>query len=219
MANLPNDQQRHMIIGRTGSGKTQAAIWSLSHRDFHLKPWIIFDFKLDPGIEKIPYVEEISLEDPVPTQPGVYVVHPHPDDHEGVQRFMWEIWGNGYTGVYVDEGLMIEPRKNKAFRSLLTQGRSKHIPMIVGAQRPVYLNRFVFTESEFIQVFHLQHDDDMKTVEKFVPIDLHRQQLDRYWSWYYDVIENKIYKARPVPSMDVILATFQRRLAPARQAI
>jgi len=222
--NLPDDTQRHVIIGPTGSGKTQAATFHLSHRDFHVKPWIIFDFKLDPTLNAIPHTEELNMEvDPVPTVPGVYIVHPHPDDQENVEAYMWQIWANGNTGVYVDEGLMIEPRKNKAFRALLTQGRSKHIPMIVGTQRPAWVNRFVFTESEFIQVFQLRHSDDIKTVQKFVPLpqesDGRIKALPRYYSWYYDVGENSLYRLTPVPAMPVILATFDRRLRPRREAI
>jgi hypothetical protein len=207
---LPNDQQRLALIGATGSGKTQAELWHLSHRNFHTMPWVVYNFKSDQSIDSIPFIREMEL-DELPTQPGVYVVHPIPEeDDEWVSTQMKAIWTKGNIGVMVDEGYMIQPR-NKSFQMLLTQGRSKNIPMIVAAQRPTWLNRFVFSESEFYQVFRLQHRKDKALMAEIVPADFD-VPLPEFHSWYYDAGRNQITKFSPVPNIETIHETFRRRL-------
>lgn len=207
---FPDDTQRHSIIGATGSGKTQAALWHLSHRRYDLIPWVVYNTKTDSSIDTIPLIREIDL-DELPTIPGVYVVHPLPGEEDLVESHMWAIWGRGNTGVYVDEGYMVG-NNNEAFRALLTQGRSKGIPMMINSQRPVWVDRFVFSESEFVQVFRLQHRKDRQMVEEFVPASL-EVRLPQYHSFYYDSGEDKLVVMKPVPTLSIIHATFQRRLA------
>lgn len=213
---FPTDKDRHAIIGATGSGKTQFALWCLSHRNFHTMPWIVYNYKHEESIDAIEGARHIELDD-VPTSPGIYVAHPHPDDEEGVQAQMWEIWKRGNIGVYVDEGYMVG-RHNRAFRSLLTQGRSKRIPMMVLSQRPVWMDTFVFSESQFFSVFRLQHKKDIVNVESFVPVNL-GERLPDFHSYYYDVGENKVQIMKPVPDIEAILATFERRLRKQKQVV
>jgi len=213
---LPSDSQHISIIGSNGSGKTQAALWHLSERSYTAKPWIIYNFKRDESIDDIPGARFIGT-DIVPTSPGVYVVHPYPDEQLEVENQMWAIWERGNTGVYVDEGYMIG-RHNGAFRALLTQGRSKRIPMMVLSQRPVWMDKFVFSESQFFQVFRLQSSDDIKSIMKFVPADL-TKRLPDYCSYYYDVGDNKLSKLSPVPDIDSIHATFAKRLKNQKLAV
>src|SRR5262249_25496998 len=163
------------------SGKTQAALWHLSMRDIDRRPWIVYNWKRDMSIDSIPHKRDIEL-DEIPVKPGVYVSHPHPNQAEEVEAQMWAIWERGETGVYIDEGYMLG-RNSASFRALLTQGRSLHVPMIVLSQRPVWLDLFVFSESDFIQVFHLQHKRDGKNVQEFVPIDPEKR-LPQYYSYY-----------------------------------
>lgn len=216
---LANDTQRLFVCGRTGSGKTQAGIWQLSQRSYDIMPWIVYDFKGDDLIGEIPRAEEISLTE-VPKKPGLYIVRPVPetDDDELVAQQMRQIWARGNIGVFVDEGYMISNR-NKAYRALLTQGRSKHIPVITLTQRPTWLpTRFIISEADFYQVFFLNDIDDVMRVQKFLRGDL-SETLPEYHSYYYDVATNDFYILSPVPNKDVILETFDHRLAPKRKFI
>lgn len=221
---FPNDQERLVILGATGSGKTNDALWHLSQRDFETKPWVIYDFKHDDLIGSIDGTQNLELGAPLPQRPGIYVVHPYPGQESEVDQQMVEIWNQENIGVYVDEGFMV-PKNSPGFRSILTQGRSKHIPMIVLSQRPVWMDRFVFTEANFIQVFRLQHIDDTKSVEGFVPNPdpekKHplRKRLPEYWSYYYDVGKNELMEMKPVPDPDAIMNTFDMRLRRMRQVI
>jgi hypothetical protein len=211
---FPKDTERHVIVGATGSGKTQAALWHLSFRDYEQMPWVIYNYKRDESIDGIPGAQELPT-DEIPVDPGVYITHPLPD--EDVEPQMWSLWNRGDVGVYVDEGYMVG-RNNRAFRALLTQGRSRHVPMIVLSQRPVWMDRFVFSEAEYHQIFRLQHRKDREAVEQFVPADLEKR-LPEYHSYYYDVAQNHVYVVRPVPSLEHIHETFRQRLIGDREAV
>lgn len=221
---LPDDTQRLSIVGRTGSGKTVAAVFHLSNTDFDSMPWIVYDFKRDPLLRRIADLgasmeigaSHIGL-DEVPRRPGIYFVHPHPDDIFPVRNQMMRIWEQENTGVFVDEGYMVcgPTNPNPAFRSLLTQGRSKHIPMIILSQRPVWLDRFAFSESDFYQVFSLNHSGDRKKIQEYIPADL-SEPLPPYHSYYHDVGKSETYVMRPVPTDEEILSVFAAKFEAMR---
>ena len=215
--NFPNDTQHHAIIGANGSGKTQAGLWFLSRRSYLSKPWVIYDWKYDDLIAEIEGIQELSVFDKIPERAGLYIVHPEPDQADAVDLQFRQIWSQENTGVYIDEGYMLGV-KSREFRSLLTQGRSKHIPLIILSPRPSWIDRFVFTESQFFSVFRLQHSDDLKSVQQFIPYDI-SERLPKYWSYYYDVNANELAKMEPVPDRKIIIQTFNSRLRTIKKII
>lgn len=207
---LPNDTQRCTIIGKTGSGKTQAGIWQLSERSYTSMPWVILDFKRDVLISQIPFTTPIALGF-VPREPGLYIAHPNPGDEEKLEAYIWDIWAAENIGLFVDEGYMLG--HSRALQAVLTQGRSKRIPAILLTQRPSWITRFAFSEADYIQVFRLTDERDRKTVRSFVPYDSDKP-LPEYYSIWYDVARDKIDLLRPVPREGRILDTFRARLGP-----
>lgn len=204
---LPDDSQRLVIVGKTGTGKTQCAIWHLARRSWDTMPWIIIDYKRDSLIAKLP-AKEISLAR-APSAPGLYVVRPMPtQDDAALEAFLWQVWHNENTGLFVDEGFMI-PQHSDAFQAILTQGRSKHIPTITLSQRPVWLSRFVFSEADFFQCFWLNDRDDRKSLERFLPFTIER--LPNFHSSYYDVSLDKATEWKPVPRANAIVEMFRAR--------
>jgi hypothetical protein len=226
--NLPDDTQRIVIVGTTGSGKTHAAVWHLGTRNFHQKPWVVYDWKRDDLINSIEGTFELGVTAPPPEHPGVYIVHPiYGRDDDAVTAQMTAIWDQEDIGVFVDECYMIA-KNNDGFRNLLTQGRSKHIPMIICTQRPVWVDKFVFTESEFKQMFRLQSLDDQKKMKEYIPeeaIDsvnqLHplRGKEMKYWSHYYDAPDDDIRPMRPLPDQQVIRSMFAAKLAQLKRVV
>ena len=214
---LPDLTQRIAIVGRTGSGKTQAGVWHLSQKDFNRHKWLIFDFKNDELINSIEGVHELSVGE-APKRSGLYITHPTPKDEDDVEKAMWKIWENENTGVFVDEGYMIGNR-SPAMNALLTQGRSKRIPMIVLSQRPAWMSRFVFSEADFYQVFGLADEEDHKRVRQFIPNYKRGIQLPRYHSIYHDVSEYDTVLLTPVPERDAILDAFSEKLRRQRRII
>jgi hypothetical protein len=81
------------------------------------------------------------------------------------------------------------------------------------------LDRFAFSESDFYQVFSLNHSGDRKKINEYVPADL-SAPLPPYHSYYHDVAENDTSKAtvvmRPVPTGDKILEVFKQRFESMR---
>lgn len=207
---FPDASKRTVISGRTGSGKTQFGVWLLSHMDYKKRPWIIFDYKGDTLLNSIG-AKELSI-GTIPKKPGLYIVHPTPEfDDEKIDKFLWAIWAKGGIGIYIDEGYMI-PRNSPAFSTILTQGRSLEIPAIILSQRPVWMNRFVYSEADYYAVFQLNWEQDRKRVESYIPSQnggsLLDKRLPQYHCYWYDVAEDEIFLMTPVPERDSIIARF-----------
>lgn len=215
---LPNDSHRLTLIGKTGSGKTQAALWHLSQRTITSRPWIIFDFKLDPIFREVPGLREIEPDAKLPKKPGIYITHPTPDQAEAVEAMMWAIWERERIGVYVDEGYMI-PARSPSFQALLTQGRSKSIPIIMLTQRPAWVTRFAFSEADYIQYFRLTDARDAKVARQFMPLPIETELPGNYYSWWWDNTRNFKAILQPVPPKDTILDIFHDRLIQRRRVI
>ena len=130
-------------------------------------------------------------------------------------------WEQQGIGIYIDEGYMIAPTSN-ALKAILTQGRSRKVPVIALYQRPVYMSRFAVAQADFFAVFDQNDERDLKTTQQFVKaakapdgtlITVY-SELPRYHCIWYDVGEGLSVVLKPAPSKDAILATFAKRLKP-----
>jgi hypothetical protein len=209
---FPTTQQRMTIVGRTGTGKTQAGVWFLSHAPYDEIPYVIVDFKGDELINDIPGLRDLKFKDGVPKEPGLYRLRAAPHDEAEIEKFFYKVWAKGDCGLFIDECYMID-KNSPAMQACLTQGRSLHIPMINLSQRPVQVSRFVFSEADFHCVFHLNDRRDRKTVQEYMETDLD-QRLPDFHSRFYDVGLDKIYKLTPVPDRNRILTRFEGKLKP-----
>lgn len=195
---FPGGDARTTVLGATGSGKTTCGLWLLAHQRFDRRPWIIFDFKAAPEFDLvgIPPIEEWSLSSRPPRGKGVYLVSPLPHESEAVEAFLWRIFEKGNIGIYVDEVSLMPI--GDAFQAILQQGRSKRIPVISCSQRPVGVQRQVFSEATFFCVYRVADKRDYKVVEGFVPSDLSQPLKPYYWRWY-DVAQHRLLTMAPVP--------------------
>lgn len=217
MIRIPSNSQHLSIIGANGTGKTVGACWHLSMKDIDRRPHIVYDFKRDELINSIEGAQILSMDEPLPELPGVYIVQTGPDEEDTISAHMMKIHQAENMGVYVDEGHMLGTR-NKGFRALLTQGRSKNISIIVLSQRPVWMDNYVFSESMFFQVYRLSNKQDVKKVQDWVPDDLSRR-LPEFHSYYYDVGKNRCEVLGPVPDPEAILDTFDRKLRKIKKVV
>lgn len=208
---LPKADSRTAVIGSTGSGKTQFSVWLLSTRDFNKRPWFIFNSKGDDLLEELGAVE-IGLHQ-FPREPGLYIIRPLPGSDDQVNEFFYKCWASGNVGVYIDEGYMLPKFSvvNKWFRACLTQGRSKRIEMIVCSQRPVFLDKFVFTESNFFAIFNMNYGEDRKHVAAYLD-NRKPDLLPKFHSLWYQVGEQRSTVFAPVPSAEQLIATFAKKL-------
>ena len=217
---LPGLSHRTTIVGRTGSGKTRFGAWLLSRAQFDEIPFVIIDHKRE-GLfslcDRIKFINGLQI----PAKPGLYIMQPdvRSETHdEMLDAWLHNVLDHENIGIYIDEGYSLR-QHSKAFRAVLTQGRSKHIPIITLSQRPSQISRFAFTEADFFAFFQLSLEDDRKTAQSFAPkkrIDLDKP-LPPYYSHWYDVAKDQVTIFQPVPSDDEILDVFDARLAPKRK--
>lgn len=213
---FPSTTERMVIVGRTGSGKTQFGSFILSEAAFDRMPYIITDYKGDELLNSIPGLQQLSIRDKLPKKPGLYIVHPIARvDDEAYEDFLWRVRDRENIGMYFDEGYRV-PDKTGAFEALLTEGRSKQIPAIVLSQRPAWISRFVFSEANIFTVFHLNHDKDKQKIGEMLPKHSMKNRLERYNSIWYDVDHDELLHLTPAPSADEIRARFASRLAPGK---
>lgn len=206
---LPGPENRTVVIGSTGSGKTQFAVGLLSVRDFHLRPWFIFDFKGDKLIDALG-AEEISLTQNPPTKPGLYILRPLPGDDHLVSQYLMKLWAMENVGIYIDEGYMV-PKLDRWFRACLTQGRSKRIEMIILSQRPKWMDTFNFTEASFIALFNINFEEDRKHVAAYLG-GTRPGLLPKYHCLWYDVDRQQSAIMEPVPDAETLIERFHKRL-------
>lgn len=215
---LPDNTQRLLIVGRTGSGKSRAAVWHLGMRDWEIHPWIILDYKGEKLFTQLPDAKYVGLDyTPNPKKGGVFIYRPVPErDDDEVEALLWRIHAAENIGVYVDEGYMLDINSH-AMAAIFTQGRSKHIPLIMLSQRPTRISRFAVSEADFYQLFELNDKRDRESVNKFIPFDLElvmRQNalqaklLPDYNSLYFDVSGNKLEIITAVPNDREIIQMF-----------
>jgi hypothetical protein len=199
-----------MIVGMTGTGKTQAGLFALSKRSYHRMPWTIIDFKRDSNIAQIPRVEEYDYKKKVPKKAGLYVVRPDPrDDPNDIEEFLYKIWEQENHGFFLDEGYAIK-QHSKAMRALLTMGRSKRTPGILLSQRPSWISPFLLSESEFIQAFYLKSPADRERMQKVIYTDGYPAHKS-YKSLWYDVEMDELTLLKPCPQLPEILERFEAR--------
>lgn len=211
----PGPSDRTAIVGRTGSGKTVAGAWHLSGKDFNSQPWFALNTKGDPLLNQIAAIEgvkSLEIEQPVPNEPGLYIINTRPDQGIEIDTFLGRMWERQNCGLYVDEGYMLDVIDN--FNALLTQGRSRNCPIIVLSQRPAWISKFVFSEADFVQLFNLQIQDDRKKIGQLVPVDKD-YRLRKHHSYWYNVGDDTLVELQPVPPPAAILSRFRAKFAAA----
>ena len=215
---LPSSSDRVAIIGHTGSGKSQAAMWHLSNASFDVMPWVIIDPKEDDKINAIENAEYIGF-DEIPKYPGIYILPTTRYDIDTLDDYLAQLLETRNVGVYIDEAS--ECGFGPGFETFLTRGRSRKCPAIVLCQRPVNVSRYSFSEAQFIQCFPLTDDRDYKTLRGFAKVpSFESAPLPEFYSYYYDVRWKRAYKWKPVPDINVILDNIDTKLdsrAPRRR--
>jgi hypothetical protein len=209
MFQIPNNSERTTVMGMTGSGKTQGGAFLLAGQPFEQIPWVILNFKNEGMFYEFnPFPLPNWI---VPNDPGIYMIDIDLDliDIEIVNDFLRAIKSRGSCGLFIDEGTELE--HSKPLRSILTQGRSLEIPIILCTQRPKHVTISAFTEANYYMIFDLNHPDDKKLVAGYVGRKDELPELPRYHFWWYDRINKELSPMRPVPDRDIIIANIAGR--------
>jgi hypothetical protein len=220
MSQLPDDSSHSILVGKNGSGKTQALAWQLAYRSWDAMPWIVLNTKNDRLLNRIGAVE-LEPSANIPREPGLYMMRPLP--HDDVQNeILMRAWSQENTGVVIDE-LYNLPKNQLPLRIVLSQGRSKYCPLIMCVQRPVHVDLAVWSECNYAQVFKLTTEEDRDTIERRVnprgrAHPLPWQDVIRYHSMWIDQTCDSVTIMRPVPSETEILSTYRARMDTLPQA-
>lgn len=205
---FPRADQRVVVIGASGTGKTVFAAWLLSHARFDKRPWIILDYKNEilwenSGLDRVLQPLRVGKL-PGKRDKGLFIANVKPGQEDEVEDWLWAIWSRGNIGLFADEASLI-PKQN-AYKAILRQGRSKLIPVISCTQRPIDIDREVFTEASFVSLFRLQDTRDYKVVEYFTGMrDLRDAQLPKHWSRWYVGDTGGVRIMKPCPPPDQIV--------------
>lgn len=217
----PDDTHRHAIVGMTGSGKTHFGLWCLSQRSFDEMPWVIIDSKRDPLLKTLPHCEEVAIDRKPPTRKGLYITRPGIDDFEGgtVTGFLYDAWRQENIGLFIDEGYQFNPR-DQGLRTVLTQGRAKHVPVISLSQKPSWVSPFLFSESDFKSIFYLDMPNDIERVMEWMPAGVRDPVTggkvnpgnlpDHHSYWRHR--RHEFARLGPCEGMDRILTRFEDRM-------
>ena len=187
-------------------------------------PWLIFDYKGEELIERLEdenrSVREIKPGAKLPKHPGISIVRPLPDkDDDAVEAMLQACWAKREIGIFIDEGYMIPP-SSSALKAILTQGRSRRVPVIALYQRPVYMSRFAVAQADFFAAFEQNDERDLKVTSQFVKPAITPNggkvtafdPLPEYHCLWYDVGRGKTHVLGPAPGADEIASVFKRRL-------
>jgi hypothetical protein len=222
---FPGPRDRVAVFGATGSGKSVFTIWLFSEcADFDRKPWVFVDFKGDDLINdmiRLELAKVVSVEKDPPKEAGIYVIKPSPHEVDKVAGWIWKVWEGGKLGLIFDELYMVPEFKGQAgtggpLKSILTQGRSKEIPVWGLAQRPVDINLHMITEAQYIAEFYLKRREDRQRVRSYIPDDepvfSHDRRVAQYNCRWYDDKRNVALILGAAPTPDAILDTIAHRV-------
>lgn len=204
-----------MFIGATGSGKTTLAMHVLSNRNIDKMPYVLLNTKDDEHLNEIPHVTELdglTLPKEKHFKPGLYMARPSLGDYDGIENLLREIWLRTHTGLFVDEALAISEPRHPAYRTLLTQGRSRRNPVDSLTQRPVTIDRYAFSESEHFYVMRLNSLRELEPIGDQTGIDLDMRILPEFHAYRYHAPTSALTIVPPAPDMEAILAAFDQRL-------
>lgn len=220
---LPAEDEHVAVVGRNGSGKTQLGAFLLAMQDLGNRTWLVLDYKGEEIFQALERVRYIGFSD-VPSEPGLYVLPSRPDLEERTEAWLWRIWDKTHVGLFIDEAYMLPNYLKGAFQAILTQGRSRRIPVITLTQRPVRVTPFAFSEASHVAVFDLNAKADRKTIEDrtgegfmtWRPAEFPEERLPKFHSRWYAVKSDSRYVVRPVPDAREIVKRIDSQLRPKR---
>lgn len=195
-----------MVAGRTGSGKSTVACWLLNRSPGH---WIILNPKWTAAFNKLPdskIIESIDLKkiDRSLSENRFTIINPKstqsdPDTLDALIMWLHESYTD--VGLCVDELYAIH-RNGTAGQGLigwLTRGRELKQSFLGLTQRPAWLSKFLFSESDYIGGMSLALENDRKRMFEIAGNPLFLEKLQpREWLWY-DVEGDSLRKFGPVP--------------------
>lgn len=201
--------QRMLIVGRTGSGKTQLLRWLLDGR--LPTPAIVINTKGDEAFDDVTDVvvsdgrELWEQGNPWLTRDGNVNLIPQPElavNEAFLDDLLKFIFINyRRVSVLIDEISMVTstPRAGPGLTNILSRGRSRGITTVSAMQRPVGLPRPFLTETDRLAAFRLIDRRDREALSNVLPNFDDLDLPPRFWFYIYDVQQELLKLHKPVP--------------------
>lgn len=212
--------ERGLLLGQTGSGKTQNGLFHLQNAP--VWPVIIFDTKIEDSFFSLPTEDETlevcnNFEEfermskrPKKDLPDYILVRPESwevVEFEPLDRYLQLCYRKfGSHFIYLDEtyNWHNHGQASPGLLELLTRGRSKGKTTLMGSQRPSWISRFCFTESQKFYVHRLLDLRDRKTLDSVIPNFSQLALPSKYHFWHFETGEHEspvLFK--PVPETKI----------------
>lgn len=194
--------QRGLLVGKTGSGKSQNAMFQLRHTP--VWPRFILDTKIEDFFFSVPKegetlhlannFEELKQMKTVPWDefPDYTLIRPSAEevqDFDALNEYTNFLYNNfGECFICVDE--LGNWHKNNlvgtGLLNLLTRGRSRKKTVLMATQRPAWISRSCLTEAEKFYIHRLTDGRDSATLGEVVPEFEKAGHPPQYHFWHYD---------------------------------
>ncbi len=190
---------RVLIIGRTGSGKTFfVKNWLLPHYD----KYVFWDVKHENKDAR----QDITLNTPKELEQNIksynkilyQPTHSAEEDFDDVCEI---IFHNGDFTLYVDEASIISTATKITYwhNMIMTQGRSYNVGIINATQRPRIIHNTMISEAEHIFSFNLNLETDIYKIKQQTGDSADEiRYLPEHYFLYYSIRFNKTFLFKPV---------------------
>lgn len=155
--------QHLALVGQTGSGKSTLAACLLSSWTYYLAVKTKDDDVTYPGAVKVVAGRKLNQQ----SLSRILLQPPYERQAREIHEAFRLVYRQGHWTCYVDEEWYVEEELGLTYdmNLLLTQGRSKKITMMMGAQRASRISRFVLSQATHVITFRLE-GRDVKVIEE-----------------------------------------------------